>query len=335
MKVKFGIIGCSSVAKRKTIPAILHSNFASLEMVGSRSLEKAKEWGKSFGCASGSYKDVLQNPSVEAIYISLPIRLHPEWALQSIQAGKHVLCEKSATDSFARAQVMVQEAKKRSLRLMEAFMFRFHPQHKRILEWKREGLFGEIFSFEGNYGLQAIERTGFRFDPSLGGGCLNDAGCYIVCASRMIFGSVPEGVMASLKFDLKTGVDLQGSFYLVYPGHRTAFGGFGYENCFRSTYHVWGNKASAYLQRAYALKPNSDSILHVRFADDREEITTIPWVDQSQLMIDEFSQVIRGEKKESFSYEEDLLQQSKVMEAIRISARENRLVSIKELNLKP
>src|SRR5574337_1417359 len=119
-KIKFGIIGCSKIAAKSTIPAIKNSNFAELTMMGSSSFEKAKQFGEIFNCSKiGSYQEVLDNDEIDAVYISLPIGLHKEWALKAAKAGKQILCEKSSTTSYDSALQMVEICKKNNVRIME------------------------------------------------------------------------------------------------------------------------------------------------------------------------------------------------------------------------
>ena len=107
-KLKFGIIGCSSISERSTIPAIQKSNFAELKMIGSRSETKAKEFANRFGCSNfGSYENIIDDDDIDAVYISTPIGTHEEWVTKAAKVGKHVLCEKSSTVSFKSAKKMV------------------------------------------------------------------------------------------------------------------------------------------------------------------------------------------------------------------------------------
>ena len=131
--LKFGIIGCSRIAKKSVIPAILKSEFAELEIIGSRNVKKSKEFSKEFNCEkNGSYEDVIYDDSLDAVYISTPIGTHAELAIKAAVQGKHVYCEKSSTDSFNSARKMIEYSKKNNVRIMEGFMFKFHPQHKKV-----------------------------------------------------------------------------------------------------------------------------------------------------------------------------------------------------------
>ena len=243
--------------------------------------------------------------------------------------GKHIICEKSATTSFIDATNVVDVSKKNNVRILEAFAFRFHSQHKKFKELIKNDVVGQIHVFEGKFGLVRDDFIGFRFDKDLGGGTLNDAGCYPVCASRMILEEEPIGVSSTLRYDDKKGVDVQGSFYFVYPKNKCAFGSFGYCNSYQSTYSVWGSKSMMGLKRAYAIKPNTNSIIWINSDDGYKEIE-IPWVNQSKVMIEEFCQSIQNGNS-SFNYENDLLMQAKSMEAIRLSNSEKRFVLLDEI----
>ena len=110
--LKFGIIGCSRIAKRSVIPAIIKSEYAELEIIGSRSTDKAKEFASEFNCEKfGSYEDVILDDSVDVVYISTPIHTHAEWSNKSTAAGKHVYVEKSSTNDLKSAIEMVESAK--------------------------------------------------------------------------------------------------------------------------------------------------------------------------------------------------------------------------------
>ena len=132
MTLKIGTIGCSRVAEKYFFPHINSSENADIEFVGSRSIKKAEEWAKKYGSNKfGDYADVI-NSNVDAVYISLPIALHEEWAIKAANAGKHVLCEKSSSISYQSAKKMLQACKDNNVRILEALAFRFHAQHKQI-----------------------------------------------------------------------------------------------------------------------------------------------------------------------------------------------------------
>ena len=120
MNQKFGLLGCSNVAQKSFFPVLDSIDSAEASFIGSRSLKKAKLWAGKYNCDNyGSYDDVI-NSDVDAIYNSLPIGLHEEWSVKALKAGKHVLCEKSSTTSYASAIKMVNTARENNKRILEA-----------------------------------------------------------------------------------------------------------------------------------------------------------------------------------------------------------------------
>ncbi|SVE42403.1 uncharacterized protein METZ01_LOCUS495257, partial [marine metagenome] len=148
MTQRFGLLGCSKIAEKSFFPVMKSSELARPFFVGSRSSSKSKAWSEKYNCEYfGNYDDVI-NSDVDAVYISLPIGLHEEWSVKSLKAGKHVLCEKSATTSYHSALKMVKVAKESNRRILEGFSFRYHPQHRNVKELMANEL-GEVRNFQG------------------------------------------------------------------------------------------------------------------------------------------------------------------------------------------
>ena len=329
MVLKIGAIGCSDVAKRQFFPAINSSQLANVEYIGSRSLKKAEEWAKKYGCSKfGTYDDVIDS-NIDAVYISLPIGLHEEWTLKAAKAGKHVLCEKSSTTSYESAKKMVKTCKENNIRILEGFAFRFHPQHKQIRELICKEI-GELHNFYGIYGFPLPLEDNIRWKKELGGGVLNDVSCYPIYASRLVFQSEPISVLSHLEFDKKFDVDKSADVILKYPNEKTAFVSSGFNNYYQSKYSVWGSKARIYTKRAYAVPRDYKTSVYLDKNDKISE-TIIPPVDQFAIMFDIFCNVITNNIKNPYDFENDLLEQAKLMESIRISSHEKRLVPLSEI----
>jgi predicted dehydrogenase len=156
--------------------------------VGSRSLQKAEEYAREKGIARahGSYEELLADPGVDAVYVSLPNGMHVEWSIRALEAGKHVLCEKPFDRRAAEVERAFDVAQERGLVLSEAFMWRHNPQTKRLVSLLDEvapvKLVRATFSFP-------LQRPGdVRWDPALDGGALMDVGCYCVSGIRLVLG---------------------------------------------------------------------------------------------------------------------------------------------------
>ena len=321
--LKFGIIGCSRIAKRSVIPAIIKSNFAELEIIGSRSSDKAKEFAKEFNCEKfGTYEDVISSDSVDVVYISTPIDTHAEWSNKATAAGKHVYVEKSSTYNLKTAEKMVESAKENNVRLMEGFMFRFHPQHQKVKELIKEGKIGEIRSFNGIFGFPAFPEGDIRYNS----GFLRDSGCYPICASRMIFDEEPLGVFCSQKKIPESGVDVGGSAILVYENGKTATITYSNGSYYQAKYEVWGTDGVISLDRAYSVPPDFTTKVILQYNTENNwdgrhtETFEIEPKDHFLEMLDTFCMEITGIKKAPFDFEQELLNQAKVMFAVSSSA---------------
>ena len=330
--VRFGILGTSRIAKRSVIPAIIASSEAELAMIGSRSIEQARECAQAFGCDSyGTYEDVLANPDIDAVYISLPNSLHEEWTIKAAQAGKHIWCEKPAALSYESAKRMVTAAKQNNVRLMEGFMFLHHPQHAKVLDIIKSGALGILQSFKGAFVFPRPEADNIRLSPELGGGILNDAGTYPIRASRHIFDDEPESFSATLVIDEKTGVDTQFDATLTFPENRIATIHAAFGDDYRSTYEVIGSEGTLSTERAYAVPADRGVKIFLERNGVAEEFTIDP-ADHFQLMLDEFCREIRLGTASTKPYEDDLLKQARILDAARKAHSGKKTVRLSEIN---
>jgi NDP-hexose-3-ketoreductase len=336
--LKFGIIGCSRIARKSVIPAILKSEFAELEIIGSRTVEKSKEFSSEFNCKkNGTYDDVIFDDSINAVYISTPIGTHAELAMKAASAGKHVYCEKSSTDSFTSAKEMVECSKNNNVRIMEGFMFRFHPQHQKVQELINNKKIGNIDSFNGSFGFPSFPEGDIRYNKELGGGFLNDSGCYPICASRMIFDEEPLSVFYHNSIDSKTGVDIKGTSILTYKNNKTANITYANGNYYQAKYEVWGSKGVISLDRAYSVPSDFITKINLQYNIEntwkgrKNEIIKVKPADHFLKMIDIFCMEITGKKKSPFNFEEELLNQAKVMTAHRLSNSNHKEIWLSEI----
>ena len=341
--LKFGIIGCSRIAKRSVIPAIQKSEYAELEIIGSRSTEKAKEFAKEFNCEKfGTYEDVISDDSVDAVYISTPISTHSEWSIKASEAGKHVYVEKSSAANLSSAREMVESAKENNVRLMEGFMFRFHPQHQKVKELIKDGKIGEVKSFNGVFGFPAFPEGDIRYNGQIGGlfagggGFLLDSGCYPICASRMIFAEEPWGAFGR-KFtsdDSSEGVDVSGSVILFYENGKTATISYINGSYYQAKYEVWGTDGVISLDRAYSVPPDFTTKVTLQYNTEnnwegrRTETFDIQPKDHFLEMLDTFCMEITGTKKAPFDFEQELLNQAKTIAAVTLGGQIKRLSDI-------
>jgi len=198
------------------MPAIAASRNGRLVTLASRDPERASQMAEPYPSmrVAGSYEALLEDGEVDAVYIPLVNSAHREWTLRAIEAGKHVLCEKPLAMNAGQAEEMAAAADASGKRLMEAFMYRFHPAMRAFVEEVREAI-----HVQASFGFRLKDAANYRMDASLGGGALLDVGCYTVSAARWILGE-PASVLARAR--PASGVDMTVSALLEFPGGRTA-----------------------------------------------------------------------------------------------------------------
>lgn len=223
MTVRFGILGTGRIVS-KYAEAFRAAAGVELVAIASRDLARAQATATRFGIprAHGSYAALLDEPGVEAVIIILHNGLHCEWTCRALAAGKHVLCEKPLTCSYAEADQMVAAARRHQRWLLEGFMYRFHPQLVEAQRLVAAGVIGRVAYIHAARTAYGRERDNPRYWKEAGGGALLDVGCYCVNVARLFAGSEPVRVTACSDVDRETGVDLTTTATLEFPNAVTA-----------------------------------------------------------------------------------------------------------------
>lgn len=202
--VRWGILGVAKIATEKVIPAMKHAAGVEVAAIASRSADKAHQAAGRLGVPKsfGSYEELVDDPSIDAVYIPLPNHLHVPWSVRCLEAGKHVLCEKPIGLNVAEAEALVAAGRKHPrLKLMEAFMYRHHPQWATARRWVREGKIGELRAIQALFSYCNRNPADVRNQADIGGGGLMDIGCYPISLSRFLFESEPRRVFAQVEYD--------------------------------------------------------------------------------------------------------------------------------------
>ena len=215
-KLGWGILSTGRIAGIFA-QGLARSENGRLVAVGSRTLASAQKFAAAHGNprAHGSYEALLADPEVEAVYIAVPHPQHTEWTIKAAEAGKHILCEKPIGLNYAEGMVMAEAARANNVLLMEAFMYRCHPQTAKIVELVRSGAIGEVKLVQATFGFNAPFNAESRlWSNALAGGGILDVGCYAVSFSRLIAGAMsgqpflnPTSVTGAGALHPQTGVD--------------------------------------------------------------------------------------------------------------------------------
>ena len=228
-KLRLGVLGCSGHYAQRVATPLKYSMLIEPYAVASRDAAKAKKYAKTwdFPVSYGSYEELLADPQVDFVYIPLPNHLHFEYIKKCADAGKPVICEKPLCLNAKEAAKAAEYCKKKKIPLMEAFMYRFHPQWIRAAEVIKTGELGKIMATSGVYAYNNKDGANIRNKADCGGGALMDIGCYMVSVSRFLMsaqggGEEPKRVAATLIRDPVFKTDVFSSAILDYGEGRTS-----------------------------------------------------------------------------------------------------------------
>jgi len=225
-KIRWGVLSTARIGLQKVLPAMQQGKHGELIALASRHLESAKQAAAQLGIPKvyGSYEELLNDPEVEAIYNPLPNHLHVPWSIKAIAAGKHVLCEKPIATSVSELEQLIDVANAHpQIKVMEAFMYRQHPQWLKARELAQSGKIGEVRTLHSFISFFSNDAKNVRNKPEMGGGTLFDIGCYSVSIPRFIFGAEPKRVCALMEYDPNFGTDRLVSALLDFGSQTATF----------------------------------------------------------------------------------------------------------------
>jgi predicted dehydrogenase len=322
-KIKWGILGTAKIACEKVIPAMQKSKYSDIYAIASRTADKAKYAQKRHNIpfAYTSYETLLDDKEIQAVYIPLPNHKHVEWTIKALKAGKHVLCEKPIALSLSGIKQIMEISLNTGLKVSEAFMVKTHPQWIMAKKLIQEGKIGKLKSIHGFFSYYHDDLQNIRYKYKIGGGGMWDIGVYPVFTSRFIFNEEPEKVLASMKYEPISGVDILASAILDFPSGQATFT-VGTQLMPYQRMQFFGTEKMLEMQIPFNAPPDKNVELKLTAGDlfDSDyEIIEIPPIDQYSLQADEFSKAILNNTEVSVSLE-DSLKNTAVLEALFKSA---------------
>ncbi|NNM06679.1 MAG: Gfo/Idh/MocA family oxidoreductase [Gemmatimonadetes bacterium] len=319
-KLSWGVISTAKIGQRAVNPAIQASSNGELLAVASRDAGKARAFAEEAGIPTsyGSYQALLDDPSIDAVYNPLPNSLHREWTIRAVEQGKHILCEKPLALDAAECREMEAAAAANGVKLMEAFMYRFHPRTERVLEMVREGEVGDIRQIRSSFTFPLDRPDDIRWDRELGGGALMDVGCYCINVSRTLARREPVEVRAMANFR-DGGVDQQMAGSLRFEDGLLAHFDCALTMDRTEVYHLLGTDGHIRILDAFV--PGTEDVVIERFdAEDNLTPISVPGGDEYRLMVEHFADAVLNDGPLRYSPEEAALNM-KVIEALYESAR--------------
>jgi predicted dehydrogenase len=320
MPVRWGVISTARI-NDAVLAGARASDRVDVVAVASRDADRAEAYARERGIprAHGSYEALLADEEVEAVYISLPNALHVEWSVRALEAGKHVLCEKPL-DRRPEAVERAFDAAERSGRLlMEAFMYRHHPQTARAAALVRDGATGELRQIRSSFSFTLHDPANVRLRPELDGGALMDVGCYCVSVSRLLAGE-PELVFGQQVLG-PTGVDVRFAGQLRFAGDVLAEFHSGFDLPAASGLEAIGSEGSLVVASPFLCR---EPAVELRRDGDVERVA-VDDLDRFRLELENLSDAIRG-RAEPLLGRADALGQARTIEALYASAETGRAV---------
>ncbi|MCA0984287.1 Gfo/Idh/MocA family oxidoreductase [Halobacillus yeomjeoni] len=315
--MKWGIMGAANIARKALIPALQRAEGAEVTAVASLS-GKEKELADTFDIpyTYESYEELLNDPEIEAVYIPLPNHLHKEWTIKAAQAGKHVLCEKPAALNRADMEEMLQACEENNVYFLEAFMYQFHPQHKKVKQLMEEGAVGEVSMIQASFSF-LFDRSNYniRLDPEKGGGALWDIGCYGVHSALNVMNEEVKDVQVTGNIDPEHGVDTTAAASLLLANGVVVQVDCSFDATFRNEYQVIGTEGIIKVHDAYRPDKRDSKGLITVFDSEGEQVA-IEEGDQYRLQVETFMDAIRNNGSLEF-YHQASLRYLDVMEQLQ------------------
>jgi D-xylose 1-dehydrogenase (NADP+, D-xylono-1,5-lactone-forming) len=316
--VRWGLLSTARI-NEAILDGARQSERTNVVAIASRDQSRAEQYAQEHGLerAYGSYDALLEDPELDVVYISLPNSMHVDWSIRALEAGKHVLCEKPLDRRVERVERAFDTAERADRLLMEAFMYRHHPQTHKAAQLVRAGAIGELRQLRSLFSFTLADETDVRLDPELDGGALMDLGCYCISMQRVLAGE-PELVFGRQRLGGK-GVDVGFAGLLDFGG-----GVFGEFHCGFDLPEGNGLEAVGSEGRLIVPDPVRCRDPHVEVNGARIDVDD---VDRYFLQVDNFSAAVRGEA-EPLLGRADALGQVRAIEALYRSAETGTAVSL-------
>lgn len=327
-KIRWGVLSTARIGTETVIPAMQLGEYSRVTAIASRQLEKARAAAGQLCIekAYGSYEELLADPDIDAVYIPLPNHLHVPWAIKALNAGKHILCEKPIGLSTAEAQKLLDAARKfPRLKVMEAFMYRNHPQWQWAKKKVSEGKIGELRTIQTFFSYYNTDPDNIRNKADIGGGGLMDIGCYCISLSRFIFGAEPWRVCGIMEEDPNMKVDRLTSGILEFSSGTSTF------TCATQLVpyqrvNIFGNKGRIEIEIPF--NAPSDRPCKVWYGDGtRIEEVVLDVCNQYTIQGDLFSRAVLEDREVPVPLE-DAVANMQVIDALISSARNSTWVNL-------
>lgn len=305
-------------AQTNILPSLQKTSSVDLHGAFTRNSEVLQRKSEQFGCIAYDDEDqLLQDPQVEAVYISSPASEHYAQVRKCLEAHKSVLVEKTAFLELHEAEELIHIANERQLVIMEAFMYRFHKQFSTLRQILLEEDIGDPIKIDINFGFPHLERPNIRYDPTLAGGALYDAGAYTVSAARNLTSDDLSLQSACIFSERGFEVDTSGNALFI-ANNTTVSCAWAFGGAYRNDVSVWTPERNIYTSRIFSKPETYDTSIELIDSKGRAELRKIGRENHFVKMFEAFKEAIRNPSASQENSQ--LLNQAKVMHEIRSRA---------------
>jgi predicted dehydrogenase len=315
-KVRWGILSTAKIGTGQVIPAMQAGESCDIVAIASRDLDRAQAVAGQLDIpkAYGSYEALLADPEIDAVYNPLPNHMHVPWSVQALEAGKHVLCEKPIALTAAEAKRLLDASRQHpELKVMEAFMYRFHPQWQRAKHLVEAGEIGELQTIQSFFAYYNVDPSNIRNQADIGGGGLMDIGCYCISLSRFIFGAEPDRVFGIVEYDLDFDTDRLASGVLEFEAGTATFTCATQLTPFQRV-NIFGNRGRVEIEIPFNAPVDRPCRMWHQKGDHVEEIV-LPVANQYTIQGNLFSQAVLNDTPVPTPLE-DAVNNMRVIEAV-------------------
>ena len=332
-KIRIGVICPSEIAFRRFMPSL--SDLDEFEFAGvaiadayewdgkltdellSSELKKANNFTENYGGAAyKSYTSMIEDDSIDAVYLPLPPALHYKWCKKVLQNNKHLFLEKPSTTSIDNTEELVLLAKEKDLALHENYMFVYHKQLEQINEIVESGEIGDVRLYRIAFGFPRRAANDFRYNKALGGGTLLDNGGYTIKLASLLLGDTAKIVNSNLNYIDDFDVDIFGSATMVNDDGLTAQIAFGMDNSYKCDLEVWGSKGTLFANRIFTAPDGFVPKLVKKVGNEPEEIIDLSEDYTFRKSLEFFKSCIDSCENREKSYS-NLIRQSALVEQIK------------------
>ena len=313
--IRVGILGCASVAIKSFIPAIQQCPLYRLVAISSRSQVKGQAIAKEVGCVFiEGYINLVSSEEIDLVYIPLPNSIHFEWSLNALENGKHIIVEKPCVLNANDARTLVTKARMSKLLIIEHFQFLYHRQYQYLHHLLSISRLGHIRNIRIAFGFPKLADDDIRNQKELGGGALNDAGCYAIRLANSLLPHPLTIDAAQLSFDPKFEVDMYGSATMSGVNGTTAQLSWGMDNHYQCELEIWGSTGKLTANRIFTAHPT----VSPKFLIESNEKTDDIKIEPDNHFVNFLKEVWNAINKNDFvEHYDGVVRQAMALEAVR------------------